>query len=273
MRNMIMSAIIGLGLMVGFSSEIGINSEVMANEVSVNINAEVEYQPDGDVVITYSDGSCILYNDDEYEYTMWIPEVEDYEHNYDSYEDLMYAIDHYHNMHNRVVTDIEYTNDEHRSVLNPYGFTAVAEELDKIEEISGAEFIDLIDRTGLEIIYSSAIIEEHEDDMNLADDRMVLGYYNRATNRIVMRQDYRSIDKALIHELGHCIDNQLGLRYNDTIIDSYMNNEVSFTDESNSGYYYSSIAEYIAESISEYYNGTLDEDTVMYQELDSILGK
>lgn len=269
MKKLVMSVIIGLGLVVGF----GAMSNVNANESNVNINAEVEYQPDGDVVIIYSDDSSILYNDEEEEYTMWIPETEDYEHNYDSYEDLMYAIEYYHNMHNRVVTDIVYANDEHRSVLNPYGFTAVAEELEKIEEISGAEFLDLIDRTGLEIIYSSAIIEEHEDDINLADDRMVLGYYNRATNRIVMRQDYGSIDKALIHELGHCIDKQLGLRYNDTIIDSYMNNEVSFTNESNSGYYYSSIAEYIAESISEYYNGTLDEDTVMYQELDSILGK
>ena len=109
--------------------------------------------------------------------------------------------------------------------------------------------------------------------MNLADDRTVLGYYNRVTNRIVMRQDYESIDKALIHELGHCIDNQLGLRYNDTIIDSYMNHEVSFTNANNSDYYYSNIAEYIAESIAEYYNGTLDKDTVMYQELDYILGK
>lgn len=269
MRNMIMSAIIGIGIMVGF----GFGSNINANESNVNINAEVEYQIDGDVIVEYSDGSCILYNDEEEEYIMWIPETEDYEHCYNDLEELMNAIEYYHNMHNRVVTDIEYTNDEHRSVLNPQGYFGVAEELEKIEEISGAEFIDLIDRTGLEIIYSDEIIEEHEDDMNLADDKMVLGYYNRVTNRIVMRQDYRSIDKALIHELGHCIDNQLGLRYNDAIIDSYMNNEVSFTDESNSGYYYSSIAEYIAESISEYYNRTLDEDTVMYQELDSILGK
>ena len=265
MKKLVMSVIIGLGLAVGF----GAMSNVNANESNVNINAEVEYQPDGDVVIIYSDDSSILYNDEEEEYTMWIPETEDYEHNYDSYEDLMYAIEYYHNMHNRVVTDIEYTNDEHRSVLNPYGFTAVAEELEKIEEISGAEFIDLIDRSGLEIYYNDDIIEKEEEQAGFG----IAGFYNVPNNIIVMRQDYESIDKALIHELGHCIDSQLGLRYNDTIIDSYMNNEVSFIDESNSGYYYSSIAEYIAESISEYYNGTLDEDTVMYQELDSILGK
>lgn len=263
MRNMIMSAIIGIGIMVGFAN----GMSVSACESNVNINAEVEYQPDGDVVIIYSDGSCILYNDDEYEYTMWIPEVEDYEHNYDSYEELMYAIDHYHNMHNRVVTDIVYANDNNISVLNPYGFTAVAEELEKIEEISGAEFIDLIDRSGLEIYYNDDIIEKEEEQAGFG----IAGFYNVANNIIVMRQDYGSIEQALLHEIGHAIDFNLGLRYNETLIDSYIEGEVEFTN--NGDYYYSSIEEYIAESIEYYYNGLLPQDTDIYQELDSILGK
>jgi hypothetical protein len=102
---------------------------------------------------------------------------------------------------------------------------------------------------------------------------MCLGYYVPSGNYIVMREDYRSIEGALIHEIGHSLDYNLGLRNNEIIIDSYMNHEVSFTNANNSDYYYSNVAEYIAESIAEYYNGTLDEDTDMYQELDYILGE
>lgn len=265
MRNIMSILAVVVGLVIGYNAQYD-TVVAEANDVTV-VTGVADYQPDGDVVIIYSDDSCILYNDDEYEYTMWIPETEDYEHNYDSYEDLMYAIERYHSMNNRVVTDIVYANDDNISALNPYGFTVVAEELDKIEEISGAEILDLIARTGLEIYYSNNAIEQHEQQVGFG----VAGYYHIINNYIVIREDAGNIRHALIHEIGHALDYNLGLRYNETLIDSYIEGEVEFAN--NSDYYYSCVEEYIAESIKYYYNDLLPHDTDIYQELDYILGE
>ena len=248
-------------------------TSVMINEVVTNeITGIVESYPDGDTVIDYTDYSSVLYNRRDNLYIMWLPETEDFEHHYNSYEELMSAIEKYHTANNRVVTDIVLVNEKNISALNPQGYSKVAEVLEKIKERSD-DVLDLLARTDLRIYYSNDVIEKHEDNINLAEDRRVLGYYHNVYNYIVMREDYGSIEGALIHEIGHSLDNHLGLRNNETIIDSYMNHEVSFTNANNSDYYYSSVAEYIAQSIAEYYNGTLDKDTVMYQELDYILGK
>ena len=248
-------------------------TSVMINEVITNeITGIVESYPDGDTVIDYTDYSSVLYNRRDNLYIMWLPETEDFEHHYNSYEELMSAIEKYHTANNRVVTDIVLVNEKNISALNPQGYSKVAEVLEKIKERSD-DVLDLLARTDLRIYYSNDVIEKHEDNINLAEDRRVLGYYHNVYNYIVMREDYGSIEGALIHEIGHSLDNHLGLRNNETIIDSYMNHEVSFTNANNSDYYYSSVAEYIAQSIAEYYNGTLDKDTVMYQELDYILGE
>lgn len=244
-------------------------NEVVTNEVSEEITGIMESYPDGDTVIDYTDYSSILYNVEDEVYVMWLPETEDYEYCYNSYEELMSAINKYHTANNRVVTDIICINEKNFGDLNPYGYTAVAEQLDKIDD----EVLSLLARTGLKIYYSSDTIESYEEVRQYADNKICLGYYVPSGNYIVMREDNRSIEGALIHEIGHSLDNHLGLRNNQTIIDSYINHEVSFTNANNSDYYYSNVAEYIAESIAEYYNGTLDEDTDMYQELDYILGK
>ena len=272
-----------LAMIVGFAGQgTEVANEVSGiivdtNEVSVVVNQVVNEEitgivesfPDGDTVIEYTDYSSVLYNRRDNLYIMWLPETEDFEHHYNSYEELMTAIEKYHTANNRVVTDIININEKNISALNPKGYSKVAEVLDRID----AEVLSLLARTDLRIYYSNDVIEKHEDNINLAEDRMVLGYYHNVYNYIVMREDYGSIEGALIHEIGHALDNNLGLRNNQTIIDSYMNHEVTFTNANNSDYYYSSVAEYIAQSIAEYYNGTLDKDTVMYQELDYILGK
>lgn len=159
------------------------------------------------------------------------------------------------------------SNNSKASALNPEGYTIVAEQLDKMDK----DVLDLLARTGLQIYYSDETIDKYEDDINLADGSIVLGFYNVPNNYIVLRQDNESIEGALIHELGHALDFNLGLRYNKALMDSYMNQEVSFTNANNSAYYYTCIEEYIAESIAEYYNGTLAKDTVIYQELNFIL--
>lgn len=251
MKKLVMSMIIGLGLMVTVG---------YANETSVSVSGVVEYQVDGDIVTEYSDGSSILVNYTEDEYTMWIPETEDYEYNYDSEEELMNAIEIYHGY----VSDITYPES---TILNPFGYGIVEEQLDKVEERSGSGVLELLESSELEIYYSDDLIDKREEYAGFS----IAGLYMAGGNLIVMREDEQAIETALLHEIGHALDFNLGLRYNETLIDSYIEGEVEFTD--NSDYYYSCIEEYIAESIEYYYNGLLPEDTDIYQELDYILGE
>lgn len=230
------------------------------DECNISCNCEVsgivEYQVDGDTVIEYSDGSAILMNNEEDLYLMWLPETEDKEYEFASEEELMNAIEEYHGR----VSDLTYPKS---TDMNPFGYESVANELEKLSD--DAKFI--IESSDLYIIYSDDLIELQEEECGFN----IAGYYNTINNRIVMQQDNQAIEQALLHEIGHAIDFNIGLRYNQAIIDSYESCEVEF--ENNSDYYYSCVEEYIAESIEYYFNGTLDEDTVMYQELDYILGK
>jgi hypothetical protein len=257
-----------LAMIVGFMGQKSLGTELVFNYaeeqpvVTEEVCGLVEYQPDGDTIVIYSDNSSILINRRDNLYIMWLPETEDYEYHYATEEELMNAIGEYHGP----VANLTYPEG---STLNPNGYIEVEQELNKVSD----EVLELLERTGIKIYYSDKVIDNHEDNMGLAEGRMVLGYYHTIDNYIMMRESKYAIEGALLHELGHAIDNHLGLRYNQTIIDSYMNHEVSFTNANNSDYYYSSVAEYIAQSILEYYNDTLDKDTVMYQELDYILGE
>lgn len=93
------------------------------------------------------------------------------------------------------------------------------------------------------------------------------GVFTTFVNNIVL--DYRddNIEYALLHEIGHALDYILGIHREQKIISSYRRREIRY----NSEYYYSTIEEYIAESISEYYNDTLDRQSSMYRELNRIL--
>ena len=93
------------------------------------------------------------------------------------------------------------------------------------------------------------------------------GVFTTFVNNIVL--DYRddNIEDALLHEIGHALDYILGIHREQKIISSYRRREIRY----NSEYYYSTIEEYIAESISEYYNDTLDRQSNMYRELNRIL--
>ncbi len=261
MRKLFAMLVIGLGLVVGLGS----GSESVAYDdckITNEIYGLVEYQTDGDRITIYSDDSSILVNYQKDLYIMWLPETEDYEYCYNSEEELMNAIEKYHGHVND--DNLQYPE---ATTMNPMGYNVVENELNKVED----DVLELLESSGLEIIYSSDIIEEHEERVGTSEGYMVLGYYVPNNNYIVMRGDHRSIKGALLHEIGHALDFNLGLRYNETLIDSYMEGEVEFTD--NADYYYSSIEEYIAESIEYYYNDLLPKDTDIYQELDYILGE
>ena len=216
----------------------------------------VEYQTDGDTIVIYSDDSSILINRQDNEYIMWIPETEDLEHHYNSEDELMTAIEAYHGP----VSDLTYPEG---SILNPNGYVNVELELDKVDE----DVLELLASTGLKIYYDDDYITMCESQSGHG----IAGLYNTHSNFIVMREDWKNINTALLHEIGHALDFNLGLRYNQTLIDSYMNQEVVFSH--NSDYYYSCVEEYIAESIEYYYNDLLPQDTAIYQELHYILGE
>ena len=75
-----------------------------------------------------------------------------------------------------------------------------------------------------------------------------------------------SIEYALIHEIGHALDDILNLK-TENIISSYEKSEIIYDNE----HFNSSISEYIAQGIHEYYNNRLNKDTIIYKELNSIL--
>ena len=113
------------------------------------------------------------------------------------------------------------------------------------------------------------LLVKHDVTIKLGDIQYEgkAGVFTTFVNNIVL--DYRddNIEHALLHEIGHALDYILGIHREQKIISSYRRREIRY----NSEYYYSTIEEYIAESISEYYNDTLDRQSNMYRELNRIL--
>lgn len=113
------------------------------------------------------------------------------------------------------------------------------------------------------------LLVKHDVTIKLGDIQYEgkAGVFTTFVNNIVL--DYRddNIEHALLHEIGHALDYILGIHKEQKIISSYRGREIRYDNE----YYYSTIEEYIAESISEYYNDTLDRQSSMYRELNRIL--
>ena len=91
------------------------------------------------------------------------------------------------------------------------------------------------------------------------------GAYFWDSKEIILDNAPEEIKHATIHEIGHALDGIWALNDNDNIKHSYLLSEINFDS-----YYYSNIKEYVAQSISEYYKGTLKKDTIIYKELHDI---
>lgn len=256
------------------------NSRIM-NEEEVVVMNEVNEVNEVDAIVTYcADGDTIVdfgaFDDEFYSYAIMNPEKGIYEfYCPELWEDNAIECEDENELSDVILTHIDQAYGTKRiniiepelseganRELNVFGYTAVENELNKIDE----SVKELLVANDVYVLFNEELIESRESTVGFG----VSGYYNYDMNLVVMSESTRNIEQALIHELGHALDDILGLEYNDGIVDSYSMKEVEFSD--NADYYYQNISEYIAESIEYYYNGLLDTDSIIYQELDYVLG-
>lgn len=108
---------------------------------------------------------------------------------------------------------------------------------------------------------------EVDDDAVRRQGINVEGFYSYFDRKIVLKSNEDSIKYALLHEIGHALDHIANISNEKAIKKSYMRREISFDND----YFYSTIKEYVAQSIADYCNGILPKDTIMYNKLDVIL--
>lgn len=146
-------------------------------------------------------------------------------------------------------------NTKYNNKLNIYGNAAIETELSKLpKKVKKA-------------LVKNRITIEIDDNAILRLGPTVEGFYNYSDRRIVIKHNEDSIKYALLHEVGHALDHIANISSKKAIKKSYGRYEVSFDND----YFYSSVKEYVAQSIANYCNGTLPKDTAMYKELDIIL--
>ena len=144
---------------------------------------------------------------------------------------------------------------EENEILNPSGYKIIENELNKIPTMVK----ELLIENNVELILYEGLID-------IEEDKQTYGKYNWDNNIITMDANNFSIEYALIHEVGHALDDILNLK-TENIISSYEKSEIIYEND----HFNSSIREYVAQGIHEYYNNTLDKDTIIYNELNSIL--
>jgi len=139
--------------------------------------------------------------------------------------------------------------------LNPYKNIAIETELNKLpKKIKKA-------------LIKNKITIEIDDAAVRRQGPLVEGFYSYYDRKITLKSNEDSIRYALFHEIGHALDHIANISDERAVKKSYKRHEISF----NSSYFYSTIEEYVAESIANYCNGILPKDTTMYRKLDVIL--
>ena len=141
-------------------------------------------------------------------------------------------------------------------VFNKYNNIQVSKELNKLHYKVKKLLID------------NNISIEYDTIEQIEENRTIHGTYYWNDNKIIINNDNFSIEYALIHEIGHSLDDILDISANEVLQDCYIESEIQFNDND---YFYSDFREYIAESIKLYFNNQLDINTKTYKELNQIL--
>lgn len=213
---------------------------------------------DGEIIVEFSDYSYAVINHDKKEYIFQPSCMGDWHMEFKTFEELKMAMETYFQGAEVTIQEPEKIEQDAESiVLNPDAIPSIEKELAKVP----TAIKKLLIENGVEIYIQEGYGESHQEGV------YTYGSYYWSSNAIVMDATNNSIESALIHEIGHALDDFLDLR-TEKILESYENKEVSYDYD----YYYSCIEEYIAQSIHEYYNGTLEKNTDMHRELDRILG-
>lgn len=151
---------------------------------------------------------------------------------------------------------LEYNQSMENAELNPDLDLTIEKELNKIP----ASVKNLLIENNVEIMINEGLLEGFNKDL------FTYGLYYWESNQIVMDSNASSIEYALIHEVGHALDDILHIR-TEGIYTSYFSNEIVYQNE----HFNSCIEEYVAQGIHEYYNNTLEKNSIMYKELNQIL--
>lgn len=146
-------------------------------------------------------------------------------------------------------------NTKYNSKLNTYGNAAIETELSKLPK-----------KVKKALVKNRITIEINDNAVRRLGPTTE-GFYSYGDRRIVIKHNEDSIKYALLHEIGHALDHIANISSKKAIKKSYGRYEVPFDND----YFYSSVEEYVAQSIAEYCNGTLPKNTTMYNKLDIIL--
>lgn len=269
--------ILSIVLNIVLAGSIGVNakqeSEVIEVPVEKIVEVEKEVEPafvhnkyiigkyekrvNGDIAVEFSDYSWAIVNHEKNEYIFQPACMGDWDMQFDSFEDLKMAMATYFEGKIVEVTESEINQTEENEMLNPEKYQVIEKELNKLPTTIKRLLID----NGVEILIQDGILNSEEG-------KEVYGRYYWNTNMITMDSHDYSIEYALIHEIGHALDNLLDMR-TEKIIASYENNEIIYENP----HHNSSIQEYIAQGVDEYYKNTLNKNTTMYKELNKILGE
>ena len=222
------------------------------------ILGKYEVDLNGKTYVEFSDYSYAVINHNEKEYIFQPSCMGDWYMEFETFEELKMAMETYFQGAEVTIQEPQKVEQDAESmILNPDAIPSIEKELAKVP----TAIKKLLIENGVEIYIQEGYGENHQEGV------YTYGSYYWSNNAIVMDATNNSIESALIHEIGHALDDFLNLR-TEKILESYKNKEVYYDYD----YYYSCIEEYIAQSIHKYYNGTLEKNTDMHRELDRILG-
>lgn len=212
----------------------------------------------GDIVVEFSDYSWAIINHETNEYIFQPACMGDWDMTFKNFEQLKMAMETYFQGAEVTIQEPEQlTQSAESKTLNPDNIYSIEKELAKVPDAVKKLLIE----NGVEIYIQDGLGE------NFKEGVFTHGVYYWDTNKIVMNASDNSIEYALIHEIGHALDDILGID-TEKIWESYESQEIEYDNE----HYYSEIREYVAEGVQGYYNGTLEKNTTMYNELNNILG-
>ena len=227
---------------------------VQQNNIN-QIYCTYEEYVDGKIIVDFSDNSYAIINHEEQEYIFQPACMGDWDMQFETFEHLKMAMETYFKYSNVSVIETKLDQSEENEILNPSGYKIIENELNKIP----SKIKNLLIENNVELILYDGLI-------NIEENKETYGKYNWHNKIITMDANNFSIEYALIHEIGHALDDILNLK-TENIISSYEKSEVIYDNE----HFNSSISEYIAQGIHEYYNNRLNKDTIIYKELNSIL--
>lgn len=223
-----------------------------------NITGEYDVDINGEIIVDFSDYSWAIINHKEKEYVFQPACMGDWDMTFDTFKELKMAMTTYFEGANVEIQKPEKIKQtKETKILNPDKIPAIEKELAKIP--------DAVKRLLIANEVTIEIKEGHGEQMD--SDSYTYGTYYWDENKIIMDAKNSSVEDALIHEIGHALDDIIGIE-TEKIWESYENQEIKYENE----HFYSEIREYVAQGIHEYYNGTLEKNTTMYKELNAILG-